>query len=363
VARRDDHAGAGRSDVVPAPLSKVVVRSVERRSRIRAIVVPLLVLATGCAGASGPRTPSVSARTWRSTLDVGHPLVGRIWDVRNARYVSERELVGSLRGFVLLGEKHDNADHHALQAELLREMTRTGQKPAVAFEMFDLASQNAIDASRKARPRDADAIARAVAWETSGWPPWPLYAPIVKAALDADLPIVATGIARSEMRALVQASGPLPGEALGDDERAGLAHELVDSHCGQLPEAMVPGMMRVQRARDASMARALVLAGRGASGVLVAGTGHTRVDRGAGMDLRADPARVVVSVAFAEVEKGRLEPASYAERWHAKILPFDFVWFTPRASDEDPCAAMKSSKDRSSADGARAAPDAPGPTP
>ena len=34
-------------------------------------------------------------------------------------------------------------------------------------------------------------------------------------------------------------------------------------------------------------------------------------------------------------------PGDYAARYGATTLPFDYVWFTPRASDEDRCAAMR----------------------
>ncbi|MEA2748381.1 MAG: hypothetical protein QOI41_2524, partial [Myxococcales bacterium] len=53
-----------------------------------------------------------------------------------------------------------------------------------------------------------------------------------------------------------------------------------------------------------------------------------------------DPKRAVLSIAFAEVEKGKNDPPAYAARWNVTTLPFDFVWFTPRATDEDPCAAF-----------------------
>ena len=41
-----------------------------------------------------------------------------------------------------------------------------------------------------------------------------------------------------------------------------------------------------------------------------------------------------------EVEKGKDQPPAYASRWNATALPFDFVWFTPRANDDDPCAVF-----------------------
>lgn len=291
---------------------------------------------------------------WTTTLDADHLLVGRIWSVRAGRFVLEPEVLAALHGYVLLGEKHDNPDHHALQARMLRAMLAAGRKPVVAFEMFDADEQGAIDTSRREHPHDAASLARAVNWEKSGWPPWEQYAPIAQVALDRDLPVVATGLPRSRMRALMKPAGTTADAGVEDkidegvpltaEQEASLRDELRESHCGHLPDARIGGMIRFQRARDASMANALIAAANSAhvpDGVLIAGSGHTRRDRGAGADLAArDPSRAVVSIAFAEVEKGKNDPPAYSARWNTMTLPFDFVWFTPRANDEDPCAAF-----------------------
>ena len=251
----------------------------------------------------------------------------------------------------LLGEKHDNADHHALQARVLRSMIDAGRKPVVAFEMFDVDDQAAIDTSRREHPRDAAALSRAVSWEKSGWPPWTTYAPIAQLALDLGLPIVATGLPRSRMRALMKpeadagSAEPIDeGTPLDAAQETSLREELRESHCGHLPDARIGAMIRFQRARDASMASALIAAMGAAhadDGVLIAGTGHTRRDRGAGHDLAVrDPKHAVTSIAFAEVEADKRDPQVYASRWNTQALPFDFVWFTPRANDDDPCAAF-----------------------
>lgn len=271
-------------------------------------------------------------RTWQTHLDEGHPLVGKIWSVRQARFVEEAELLATLDGHVLLGEKHDNPDHHALQAEVLRALV--AKKPIVAFEMFDLESQAAIDESRRVAPRDAAHLAAAVSWDQSGWPAWSMYAPIAQVALDAGLPIVATGISRTKMRAAGKDGVPAldAGEPLSPEDERGLAEELRADHCGKLPESMLPRMIRIQRARDTSMVKALAST---PNGVLIAGAGHTRRDRGVGRDLKQ-----AWSIAFAEVEAQKTDPASYASRWGTTKLPFDFVWFTPRLDDEDPCAGM-----------------------
>jgi uncharacterized iron-regulated protein len=100
-----------------------------------------------------------------------------------------------------------------------------------------------------------------------------------------------------------------------------------------LPETMFEPMALAQRARDATMGSAM-LASRGRPVVLIAGAGHARTDRGVPEFLRAHgPAgSKIVSLEFQEVETGVNEP---------RPSPFEFVWYTPRATDEDPCAKMK----------------------
>src|SRR2546422_9205103 len=68
---------------------------------------------------------------WESPVERAHPLVGRIWDVKAGASIGEDALVARLVAsrFVLLGERHDNADHHALQAKLVRAMVEAGPSP------------------------------------------------------------------------------------------------------------------------------------------------------------------------------------------------------------------------------------------
>jgi hypothetical protein len=82
--------------------------------------------------------------------------------------------------------------------------------------------------------------------------------------------------------------------------------------------------------------------------VLVAGAGHVRTDRGVPIALAAlAPDARVLSVAFVEVRDDRQDPGSYAERFGAATLPFDFVWFTPRVDDSDPCERFRTAPIRS----------------
>jgi uncharacterized iron-regulated protein len=225
----------------------------------------------------------------------------------------------------------------------------------VAFEMLTTAQAPALARHLAAAPGDAAGLGEAVGWRQSGWPDWRYYQPIAEAGLAAGLPLVAANIPLPTARALTrgEAGGldaglaarygldrPLP----PDVEQAMLA-ELRESHCGQAPERLLPGMIAAQRARDAQMADSL-LGAQADGAVLVAGAGHVRTDRGVPAFLRLrDPQAPVAALAFLEVRPGAATPGDYAARFEGR-LPFDFVWFTPRADDEDPCARFEKSLQR-----------------
>ena len=99
---------------------------------------------------------------------------------------------------------HDNVDHHLLEARLVRAITATGKRPVFAMEMLDADEQPAIDRALAASPADPDALARAVQWDTSGWPPFSLYRPVVAAALDSRLKVVGADLPRKQAMQVVR---------------------------------------------------------------------------------------------------------------------------------------------------------------
>jgi uncharacterized iron-regulated protein len=313
--------------------------------RVPALVALVLVL--GCT-----RWVDVRVGPWQAPLDREHPLAGRIWDVRRARFVEADAVVERLATsrYVLLGEKHDNPDHHQIQAALLRSLLGTGRRPAVVFEMFTADQAPILARQQAAAPRDADALAAAVDWKKSGWPDWAFYRPIAQAALDAGVPIVAGNLASATVRAIARGeAGAVPAglraryaldRPLAPPAQARLTDEIRESHCGALPPSHVESMVLAQRARDASLADAL-LTGERDGGVLIAGAGHVRDDRGVPiyLALRAPGARVA-TLAPLEVRADWRQPQDYAAEFDG-ALPFDWVWFTPRVDDKDPCAAFR----------------------
>jgi uncharacterized iron-regulated protein len=322
-------------------------------------LLPLLLAACAGSGAkplarSAPVTPRHDeTMAWQTTLDRAHPLVGRIWDTRARAFVEPASVFerAARAHFVLLGEKHDNPDHHRLQALVLEREVAAGRRPRVAFEMLDVDAQRVVDAYLAEPGASASGFAGAVAWEAGGWPPFRDYQPIFEVAFRARLPIIAANLEHERARALVHgglaALSPERVAWLGLErpfppalERS-LEAELGEDHCGMLPLSLLAPMALAQHARDAQMARALLDGGSDTPGVLIAGGGHVRRDRGVPYYLALNGETSVLALDFIEVEPGETEPSRYAPSAPDGAPAVDLLWFTPRANDDDPCKALR----------------------
>jgi len=270
--------------------------------------------------------------------------------VENGTWVDLDTLVRRLgtTKYVLLGEKHDNADHHRLQAWLVTSLTSSKRRPAVAFEMLELDDQPVIDRQLERAPADTSGLAMAVRWDEKGWPDWQLYEPIFEAALTKGLKILATNLSRATTRELVTKGNSVLSpdlvheygldEPLGTEMQQRLMEELRSSHCGHASPKTIEKMILVQRARDAQMARQLAKVKGDGGAVLITGAFHVRKDQGVPPYLaKTSEKGGAVSLAFVEVRDDATDPGEYAAFFGADRLPFDYVWFTPRVDDDDPC--------------------------
>src|SRR2546429_669780 len=133
-------------------------------TRPRRATVPVIALTLLVASCGTPLT------WWMSPTGRNHPLADRIWDVRAGSFVLPPDLAGRLAGarFVLLGERHDNPEHHALQARLLRGMIAAGRRPAVGFEMLSTADATAIARYLAGSPKEASGDRKSVVEGKSG---------------------------------------------------------------------------------------------------------------------------------------------------------------------------------------------------
>ncbi|MDX2289310.1 MAG: ChaN family lipoprotein [Hyphomicrobiaceae bacterium] len=362
----------------PAVAMVRAIGSRGRRDRLeRANVRLALILCGLCAGlilAAGPtradnRTVPAPPLDWVAQGARDHVLVGKIWSARAKGFVDVQTmgLDLALARFVLLGEVHDNPDHHLWQAWGIRTISKlrgarivegAPQIEVIAMEMLSVEQSDSLDKfyGRNVavpRPPGAKAFGRIVGWDKSGWPDYAIYQPIIEQALFEQIVVIPASASRAATRRVSE----MGVGALGADETArlgltaalpadlagALAKEIADSHCGLIPERAFPAMSMVQRFRDATMADALLSVASSKGGILIAGNGHVRRDRGVPAYLvqRGVPHDQVVAVAHIEVEPGREDAAEYIPRNPAGEAAVDYVVFTPRVERPDPCEQMR----------------------
>jgi hypothetical protein len=138
-----------------------------------------------------------------------------------------------------------------------------------------------------------------------------------------------------ERAAALRLDRPFPPEL-----ESALEAELAEDHCGMLPPSLLAPMALAQHARDAQMARALLDGGNDVPAVLMAGGGHVRRDRAVPYYLALNGETSVLTLDFVEVQAGQTEPSRYVPAAPDGAPAVDFVWFTPRANDDDPCKAF-----------------------
>lgn len=290
-------------------------------------------------------------QTQNATLALtDHALADRIWDVRGERFIDTAQLLEKVvqSEYLLLGETHDNPVHHRYQADMIDALAARRRSAVVAFEMID-DKQGALLAGRKFD--SVDALITTLNQAKTTWDYARFYRGVFDSALKAGFGIVPASLAREDIMAVARQGGqqlPAGTQALveavtlGAQQEAESRREIESSHCGMLPESMVSAMMFTQRVKDAVMADRLLAHPDVDTRVLVAGSGHTRRDRGVPLYLSHQAADAnMLSIAWAEVVPGADIATAYAEHWGGERLPFDYVWFTPRIERPDPCEGFR----------------------
>lgn len=293
---------------------------------MRVVLLSCLMLLAACQSRPMLPLPAPLAPLGREHADLG-----RIVDLASGRTISPEQLLDRLAPAerVLVGEQHDNPDHHALQLWLLRELSGLRPQGSVSMEMLNPDQQNKVDQAQAAA-RAGQAITHpfdTLAWQP-GWD-WSLYGPLVMHQLRQPYPLLAANLDRAEIMQIYRQRPALGGERSGAAEvQERLLADIRESHCGLLPDSQLPAMLAVQQQRDRRMAEALIAAPQ--PSLLLAGAFHVRKDLGVPLhlaDLGAQAGNAVLILA----EVGRSVDASMA----------DYVWFTAAQPEQDHCAKLR----------------------
>ena len=307
----------------------------------RVLALPLLLVLTfsGCSA-----LPQAPFGNWEAPMYRQHSLVGTVWSAREEQSINSELLLQRLgeARFVILGEKHDNPDHHSLQRYVLLQMAARTSLDSVSFEMLDSSQQSAVDSLTPANISSREELRNALSWDEQGWD-WAFYGPIIQDSLLSGAAVRSANISSDEMRAVYAAQSYSAAEGiLGDSQVQRLHQEIDESHCGMLPESQFPAMVAVQQARDATMAQSLLSDGKGFNGVrvLLAGNFHARRDLGVPNYVGPEHGELI-TVAFLEVSPESEQVREYLESFSA-TTPYDYVWFTPALPAQDYCANLRS---------------------
>ena len=285
----------------------------------------LLALALGGCQASLPPLPA-----WQASERRDHGHLGQILDLGSGDALTPGQLVARLAEAprVLVGEKHDNPDHHALQLWLLRALESRRPQGSLLLEMLQPAQQPLIDAL-EGQTELPEKLPEALAWQ-AGWD-WEMYGPIVREALQRSVPLLAANLTPDEMRQAYR-NPPVWEDAHSNTPRVrdALLEHVRAGHCGLLPQKLLPAMLAVQQQRDRRIAERVLAAPRPA--LLLAGSYHVRKDLGVPLhlaDLEATgETKVVLLVEVGE----KVEPGMA-----------DYVWYTAALPGEDYCAQLRRS--------------------
>ncbi|WP_373186699.1 ChaN family lipoprotein [Halopseudomonas sp.] len=271
---------------------------------------------------------------WVSTEGLDDPHLGKVLDTASGVWLPPSMLVESLVSapYVLVGEKHDNPDHHRLQLWLMQRLQERRPQGALVMEMIGPAQQAAIDRlqgelSQDGLPQDGLTQSEAQLEKELEWSPgwdWSLYGPLVRWGLALPQRLLAANLTEDEMHAIYQAP-PAPADVFSAEMLELLEEAIATSHCGKLAEQQFPAMLAVQQARDERMAQQLAEAPVPA--LLLAGSYHVRKDLGVPLHWPAEGLQAPLVVML--VEAGGTLP----DRAQA-----DFVWLTAALPETDYCA-------------------------
>jgi uncharacterized iron-regulated protein len=286
-----------------------------------------LVLA-GCAGTA----PTPMAEQPRAPLVFGPEV-----DIpATAQLVATRARTAEV---VYLGELHDNAQHHAIQAQILEALLAAGARPALAFEMIPEPSQGVLETAVRSdagRPE----VDQQIAWSAQGWPDLAMYWPLFELARKNGLPVVATDLDPAVVRRInrdglgaAKEDAARLRSALPDDpvrDRA-IIRRFRAAHCDRITVSRAERMLESWYARNVVIARRVSGAlDKAPQVVVIIGRGHQspggvpeQVDA-----LRPGTRQLVVGF-FEGVADGPTEPQA------------DVVWLTPARSRPNPCQSWR----------------------
>ncbi|GAA6142906.1 ChaN family lipoprotein [Hydrogenophaga sp. 5NK40-0174] len=276
--------------------------SLAARRMVASAVTTITLALAGCTAATQPASPDLATAS---------ALVRQLPDAP----------------LIVLGEEHDAPAHHQLEKEVVSHLVQRKRLGALLLEMAD----QGVSTAGLAKNAPEATVRQQLHWNDSGWP-WTSYGPAIMTAVAAGVEVRGANLPKARHRE-VMASAALDPHLPEKQSQALLTHiEL--AHCRLLPRTQLQPMLRIQLARDATMAQTAATAvetsqRHGHTVVLITGAEHARRDRGLTTHL-PDSLSPQTHVVLMQSGPEEIPPALA-----------DTFWRTPALDREDPCVEMR----------------------
>lgn len=231
------------------------------------------------------------------SLPIGTPgavqaLPNQIVATRSGKAVTLDDLAAAADGtrWVYVGESHDNADHHKMQAAVIDALIKRGRNVVVGFEMFTRPVQQNLNGWTLGWYTDEEFVAKSD-WKTQWGFDYALYKPIFDTIKANRLPMVALNVPRDWVRTAsrqgydalpADAKSQLPEMFLGNKDHRSIFEAMVGGHAGGAVDGMYRGQVMWDEGMADSALKYMDEYPRSPKTVMVvvAGSGHVMYEQG-----------------------------------------------------------------------------------
>jgi uncharacterized iron-regulated protein len=285
---------------------------------------------------------SLSHAQSTATTTPTHPLLEKIVNAQGT-LLTQAEVFNQVKQhrYVLVGEKHDNPEHHRVESLIIRARLDQDIKlrGTVVFEMLDDGQNTALAGLHSSD--SLEQMYEKLAWPKKGWD-WSSYGPLFQLALQSNA-LRAGNISKPFIGQLYKEGE----QAISDQARYGtvfpsskkvkdhLLDQIFLSHCGMQSRETLNPMLTIQLAKDASMAYAMRM---GAPSILIAGGEHVRPETAVPSHIRQQEASAdIFVIQLLEARPGENDINAYIKAAGAA----DVYWFTSATATKDYCADVR----------------------
>ncbi len=289
------------------------------------------------------------------------PLIGKIFSADQKEWPYQDLIKKMLNADIIyLGENHDNADHHQNQLRIIKDLVNKGKKPRLGFEFFSVdqtgylmsfVSNKNVRHSMKPNQQKEDQLRTNLGWQQKSDMDWKFYFQFLDLAskngltvFGADLPKgIINRVTSNNIDQLtaVEKDFLKPSGFKDNRYRDLMFNKFKNAHCGYANQKMMEKMYRAWLARNDAMAHSIVEMIKENSRepvVMILGKGHVEHNMAIFERVQTSiPTIKQFNLGFIEIH---VEPSKLTEYFSIEkpFLPaHEFVWFTQRASYEDPC--------------------------